>query len=180
MPLNLAGEFGKDVHDVNPYVASSMYAIDRFASFRTDWEEFYKNGGIIIADRYTTSNMVHQMVKYDDPKERTAFLDWLEDFEFNKFALPTPDAVCLLDMPLEVSEALMAERTGKTGGNTGDIHEGNHQYLVAVHDAYKELVERYQWHRIPCATKGNSSQYTLRTIEEIHNDVYQAVVNLLP
>ncbi len=58
-------------------------------------------------------------LKYDDPKERTAFLDWLEDFEFNKFALPTPDAVCLLDMPLEVSEALMAERTGKTGGNTG-------------------------------------------------------------
>ena len=91
MPIKmyLAGEFGKDVHDVNPYVASSMYAIDRFASFRTDWEEFYKNGGIIIADRYTTSNMVHQMVKYNDPKERTAFLDWLEDFEFNKFALPT-------------------------------------------------------------------------------------------
>ena len=110
MPIKmyLAGEFGKDVHDVNPYVASSMYAIDRFASFRTDWEEFYKNGGIIIADRYTTSNMVHQMVKYDDQKERTAFLDWLEDFEFKKFGLPTPDAVCLLDMPLEVSEALMA------------------------------------------------------------------------
>ena len=55
--------------------------------FRTDWEQFYKNGGIIIADRYTTSNMVHQMVKYDDQKERTAFLDWLEDFEFNKFVL---------------------------------------------------------------------------------------------
>ena len=67
--------------------------------------------------------------------------------------MPTPDAVCLLDMPLEVSEALMAERTGKTGGSTGDIHEGNHQYLVAVHDAYEELVERYQWHRIPCASK---------------------------
>lgn len=81
MPIKmyLAGEFGKNVHDVNPYVASSMYAIDRFASFRTDWEQFYKNGGIIIADRYTTSNMVHQMVKYDNPKERTAFLDWLED-----------------------------------------------------------------------------------------------------
>ncbi len=182
MPIKmyLAGEFGKDVHDVNPYVASSMYAIDRFASFRTDWEEFYKNGGIIIADRYTTSNMVHQMVKYDDQKERTAFLNWLEDFEFKKFGLPTPDAVCLLDMPLEVSEALMAERTGKTGGSTGDIHEGNHQYLVAVHDAYEELVERYQWHRIPCASKDEFSQYTLRTIEEIHNDVYQAVVNLLP
>ena len=68
----------------------------------------------------------------------------------------------------------------KQGGNTGDIHEGNHQYLVAVHDAYEELVERYQWHRIPCAIKDGASQYGLRTIEDIHNDVYQAVVNLLP
>ena len=182
MPIKmyLAGEFGKDVHDVNPYVASSMYAIDRFASFRTDWEQFYNNGGIIIADRYTTSNMVHQMVKYDNPNERTAFLDWLEDFEFQKFGLPKPDVVCLLDMPLEVSEALMAERTGKTGGNTGDIHEGNHAYLAAVHDAYEELVKRYQWHRIPCVDKAKSSQYTLRTIEEIHNDVYSVVENLIP
>ena len=78
----------------------------------------------------------------------------------------------------EVSEALMAERTGKTGGNTGDIHEGNHAYLVAVHGAYEELVERYQWHRIPCALKISASQYTLRTIEEIHNDVYSVVENL--
>ena len=77
--------------------------------------------------------MVHQMVKYDDQEERTAFLDWLEDFEFKKFGLPTPDAVCLLDMPLEVSEALMAERTGKREAVQVIFSEGNHQYLVAVH-----------------------------------------------
>lgn len=179
MPIKmyLAGDFGTDVHDVNPYVASSMYAIDRFASYRMDWETFYNNGGIIVADRYTTSNMVHQMVKYDDPQERSTFLDWLEDFEFSKFGLPRPDVVCLLDMPVTVSELLMAEREGKTGGSTGDIHEGNHAYLRAVHDAYDELVERYHWHRIPCAT---SKDLRIRSIDDIHHDVYDAVKSVLP
>ncbi|SNV60972.1 dTMP kinase [Veillonella rodentium] len=181
MPIKmyLAGEFGRDVNDVNPYIASSMYAIDRFASFRTDWEDFYNSGGIIVADRYTTSNMVHQMVKYDDPVERKNFLDWLEDYEFIKFGLPKPDAVCLLDMPLEVSETLMAERTGKTGGATGDIHEGNHAYLAAVHNAYEELVKRYKWHRISCVDRDDVESYRLRTVEAIHKDVYSAVHSLL-
>ena len=181
MPIKmyLAGEFGRDVNDVNPYIASSMYAIDRFASFRTDWEDFYNSGGIIVADRYTTSNMVHQMVKYEDPAERKNFLDWLEDYEFTKFGLPKPDAVCLLDMPLEVSEALMAERTGKTGGATGDIHEGNHAYLAAVHGAYEALVERYKWHRISCVDGDDIKSYRLRTVEAIHEDVYAAVHSLL-
>ena len=128
-----------------------------------------------MADRYTTSNMVHQMVKYDDEAERNTFLDWLEDFEFVKFGLPRPDVVCLLDMPLAVSEALMAERKHKTGGATGDIHERDHAYLGRVHAAYDELVARYGWQRIACADSKN----VLRTIEDIHEDVYRAVLQVL-
>ena len=182
MPIKmyLAGDFGKNPNDVNPYIASSMYAIDRFASFRQEWEDFYNKGGIILADRYTTSNMVHQMVKYTNPVERTAFLDWLEDFEFVKFGLPKPDAVCLLDVPLEVSQALMAERTGKTGGQTGDIHEGNQPYLTAVHAAYDELVARYGWHRIACTHENWTNPLeAIRSIEDIHEDVYEAVKDLI-
>lgn len=177
MPVKmyLAGDFGKKPSDVNPFVASSLYAVDRFASFRMDWQNFYEEGGIILADRYTTSNMVHQMVKYEDPAERKAFLDWLEDFEFVKFGLPRPDAVCLLDMPLAVSEALMAERKHKTGGATGDIHEKDHAYLGRVHGAYDELVARYAWQRIACADE----HMKLRTIEDIHEDVYNAVTAVL-
>lgn len=172
MPVKmyLAGEFGKRAQDVNPYVASSFYAVDRFASFRMDWKSFYDNGGIILADRYTTSNMVHQMVKYNDPVERTAFLEWLEDFEFNKFELPRPDVVCLLDVPLEVSEALMKDRVAKTGGETGDIHEHDRAYLCRCHEAYTELVARYGWKRINC-TVGME----MRSIEDIHNEVYHFI-----
>lgn len=168
--MYLAGDFGKNPDDVNPYVASTFYAVDRFASYRMKWKEFYDNGGIVIADRYTTSNMVHQMVKYDDSEERLKFLDWLEDLEFVKYALPKPDVVCLLDVPLDVTLKLMDQRFNKTGGKTGDIHEKNRKYLENCHKAYDELVERYNWKRIPCTLNGE-----MKSIEEIHEEVYQAI-----
>lgn len=87
------------------------------------WKTFYDQGGIVIADRYTTSNMLYQMIKIDDASLRKSYLDWLEDFEFHKMGLPEPDAVFLLDVPLDVTLGLMADRVGKTGGETGDIHE---------------------------------------------------------
>lgn len=177
MPVKmyLAGDFGKNPSDVNPFVASSLYAIDRFASFRMEWQTFYEEGGIILADRYTTSNMVHQMVKYEEAVARREFLDWLEDFEFVKFGLPRPDLVCLLDMPLAASEALMRDRKHKTGGATGDIHERDHEYLVRVHAAYDELVARYGWQRIACTDEA----YSLRSIEAIHEEVYEKVSAVL-
>lgn len=177
MPVKmyLAGDFGKQPSDVNPFVASTLYAVDRFASYRMDWEAFYQGGGIILADRYTTSNMIHQMVKYEDSIERRQFLTWLEDLEFKKFGLPRPDCVCLLDMPLQASEALMKDRVHKTGGATGDIHEHDHEYLRRVHGAYDELVETYDWQRVSCVDNcGN-----LRSIEAIHEDVYHAIKPLL-
>ncbi len=178
MPVKmyLAGDFGKKPSDVNPYVASTFYAVDRFASYRQDWQEFYEKGGLILADRYTTSNMIHQAVKYDDPAERDAFLDWLDDLEFGKFGLPRPDGVCLLDVPEAVTERLMANREHKTGGATGDIHEKDTSYLLRVHEAYDELSRRYGWHRIYCADETGEQ---LRTIESIHEDVYDAIKPLL-
>lgn len=172
--MYLAGDFGKNPEDVNPYVASTFYAADRFASYRMKWKNFYDNGGIVIADRYTTSNMVHQMVKYTESKERIEFLNWLEDLEFKKFGLPEPDIVCLLDVPLEVTLKLMKNRVNKTGGRTGDIHEKDSLYLENCHKAYDELVKRYNWKRIPCTFESN-----MKTIEEIHEDIYKAVKEIL-
>ena len=169
--MYLRGDFGKEASSVNAYVASTLYAIDRFASFRQDWQRFYKDDGIIIADRYTTSNMVHQMIKYTDLEERKTFLQWLDQLEYDQYGLPRPDAVILLDMPLSLSEALLAERTGKTGGNTGDIHEQDRSHLIAVHDAYDMLVSTYDWHRVHCENENDQ----LRTIDDIHEEVYGIV-----
>ena len=86
--MYLQGQFGQDVAAVNPYAASTFYAVDRFASYKTDWESFLKAGGIVVCDRYTTSNMVHQAVKLADAAARRSFLDWLWDFELSKWDCP--------------------------------------------------------------------------------------------
>ena len=111
-----------DSDAANPYAASTFYAVDRFASYQRRWKSILDRGGIVIADRYTTSNMLYQMIKFDDPAARRAYLDWLEDLEYRKMGLPEPKQVFLLDVPFAVTARLMAQRTGKTGGATGDIH----------------------------------------------------------
>lgn len=150
--MYLAGDFGSDPSDVNPYAASLFYAVDRFASYRMKWKRFYEEGGIVIADRYTTSNMVHQMTKYDSAEARAAFLQWLEQTEYEELGLPRPDGVFLLDVPLAVSEELVRRRAAQ--GGSMDIHEQHMDYLRRCHEAYQELAHRYGWHRIACAEEG--------------------------
>lgn len=170
--MYLKGDFGKNPEDVNPYAASLFYAVDRFASYRMKWKDFYQKGGIIIADRYTTSNMVHQMTKYEDKKARKDFLSWLEKTEYEELELPVPDLVILLDIPLRVSENLVKERARQ--GGSMDIHEQHLDYLRKCHDAYQELVNLYGWKRIPCTEEGK-----LRTIEDIGKDVEKAAAEVM-
>lgn len=170
--MYLKGDFGKNPEDVNPYAASLFYAVDRFASYRMKWKDFYQKGGIIIADRYTTSNMVHQMTKYEDKKARKDFLSWLEKTEYEELELPVPDLVILLDIPLRVSENLVKERARQ--GGSMDIHEQHLDYLRKCHDAYQELVNLYGWKRIPCTEEGK-----LRTIEDIGEDVEKAAAEVM-
>lgn len=170
--MYLKGDFGKNPEDVNPYAASLFYAVDRFASYRMKWKDFYQKGGIIIADRYTTSNMVHQMTKYEDKKARKDFLSWLEKTEYEELELPVPDLVILLDIPLGVSENLVKERARQ--GGSMDIHEQHLDYLRKCHDAYQELVSLYGWKRIPCTEEGK-----LRIIEDIGKDVEKAAAEVM-
>ena len=97
--MYLSGEFGENAKDVSPYIASTFYAADRYATYKKDLEEYYNNGGLILADRYTTANMVHQAGKISDEKEREKFLNWLFDLEFNIYGLPVPSKVFFLNMP---------------------------------------------------------------------------------
>lgn len=172
--MYLRGDFGTDAGAVNPYAASAFYAVDRFASYQMGWKNFLQQGGIIIADRYTTSNMLYQMIKIEGREAQENYLDWLWDFEFGKMGLPVPDAVILLDVPLDVTTRLMAQRQGKTGGQTGDIHEKNAGFLQKCHGAYQFLAEKYKWIRIACTEQGQ-----LKEPSAIHDAVYHAVKGIL-
>ena len=144
-----------------------------YASYRMKWREDYAAGTIILADRYTTSNMVHQAVKIGDAAERDAFLDWLYDFEFNKLGLPVPDAVFFLDMEPCAAERLIAARA-QAKGETPDIHERDADYLRRTHDAYVLLAARCGWVRIPSSADG-----VPLPIEEIHERLYAEVGKFL-
>lgn len=167
----LHGAYGTHPGDVNAYATSVLFAVDRFASYRLDWGEYYKNGGVLIADRYTTSNAVHQASKLPEG-ERQAYLKWLFDFEYRLLGLPEPTIVFYLDVPTEITEKMMRKREAQTN-TTADIHEQDEAYLRECRIAAQKTVEECGWHRIDCSENGE-----MRTAEDIHEEIYRCVKQL--
>lgn len=170
--MYLAGQFGEKPSDVNACAASIFYAVDRYASYMTDWGECYRRGGLILSDRYTTSNAVHQGAKLP-PEERAAFFDWLYDLECVKLGLPAPELVIYLEVDLETSLARIKHRREKTG-DTGDIHENDIAYLRACIDAGNAAAEHYGWRRVSLRKDGE-----VRTQEEKHEEIWSIVKEVL-
>lgn len=168
----LDGKLGKNPGDVNAYAASLFYAMDRFASYRQDWGGFYEAGGLVVADRYTTSNAVHQASKLSK-EDRREYLKWLFDLEYRLLGLPRPDLVLYLDMPVGVSERMMRRREADSGTHA-DIHEQDEAYLHSCRANAREIVKECGWTMIHCAKEG-----TPRPMEEIHAQVYRIVRKLL-
>ncbi len=170
--LYLHGALGSRPGDVNAYAASTFYAVDRYCSYKQDWGGYYERGGVLIADRYTTSNAVHQASKL--PKgERKAFLDWLFSFEYGLLGLPEPTAVFYLDVPTELSERMLRAREA-AGHTSADIHEKDGAYLRACREAGEQLVADYGWQYVDCSRGGE-----MRSIEDIHEEIYRRAKALL-
>ena len=170
--MYLAGAFGREPGDVNAYAASSFYAVDRYAGMKQDWGAFYEEGGILIADRYTTSNAVHQCCKLIR-EDWDRYLDWLFEFEYGKLGLPTPALVIYLRLEIETSQKLMS---GRYHGDEKkkDIHESNMEYLYHAHEAADYCADQFGWRTIGCAENGE-----LRSIEDIGADVLEAAGRIL-
>ncbi len=162
--MYLHGEFGSRPGDVNAYAASAFYAVDRFASYKKDWGELYRGGGLIIADRYATSNGIHQCSKLDESLW-DEYLAWLEDFEYKKLGIPAPDTVIYLKADTDISQKLM---NGRYGGDESkkDIHEGDIEYLKRSQKAAAYCAQKLGWKTVECVKDGK-----MRTIEDIHNEI---------
>ena len=162
--LYLGGAFGSDPGDVNAYAAASFYAVDRYASYKQDWGAFYESGGLVIADRYTTSNAVHQCSKLP-PEQWDDFLRWAFDYEYRLLGLPAPDAVVYLQVDPAVSQKLM---TGRYHGDESrkDVHEKDIEYLARSRRAAEYCAEHLGWATVHCTENG-----AMRTIEEIQAEV---------
>jgi len=170
--MYLAGQFGSDPADVNAYAAGSFYAVDRYASWKTDWGEFHREGGIVIADRYTTSNAVHQCAKLPET-EWDGYLDWLFRYEYGLLGIPAPDAVIYLRVDPEVSQKLM---TGRYHGDDAkkDIHERNLAYLRRSEASAAYCARTLGWHTVECCRAGG-----MRPPEEIHAELLRWLEPLL-
>ncbi|MBR4016460.1 MAG: deoxynucleoside kinase [Oscillospiraceae bacterium] len=170
--MYLGGEFGSKPSDVNAYAASSFYAVDRYASYKMDWGKWYEDGGLVLSDRYTTSNAVHQASK-ESGEKKEQFLQWLYDFEYGKLGLPKPDLVIYLDVPTDFTEKLLRHREADTN-TKADIHEQDMAYLATCRESGRAAAEYYGWTIIHCVKDG-----AMRSMEDIHREIYSHITNCL-
>jgi dTMP kinase len=170
--MYLGGQFGTKATDVNAYAASAFYAVDRFASYKMDWGQWYEDGGVVLSDRYTTSNAVHQASKVP-ANAQGDFLKWLYDFEYDKLGLPRPDLTIYLDVPTDFTEKLLRHREQDTN-TKADIHEQDTAYLATCRNTGRSAAQYYGWTVIDCVKDGK-----MRSMEDIHQEIYRHVKKCL-
>lgn len=173
----LAGEYG-DFVGLDPHIASVVYAADRFES-KKQIEEWLSEGKVVVVDRFVSSNMLHQGGKIRSDDERRTFLEWLDKMEHEVFGIPRPDMIIYLHVPVAVTQARLKAQTERgekqyTKGKV-DLSEQDAQYQEnARQSAVKIIGEHNTWHMIECA-EGEK----LHTIEEIHEEVYKYVKQVI-
>jgi len=168
--MYLGGEFGDDPDSVNAYAASSFFAVDRFASFKKLWQEYYERGGVVMTDRYTTSNAIHQGAKLD-PGSREQFFEWLYDYEFRLLGLPAPDLVLYMDIDAREASRRLSQRQSETRTD-GDIHE-NAGFLQKSAESAEHAANYYGWRKVACFSDGRE-----RTEDEIEREIYDLLTGL--
>lgn len=172
----LAGKHGNFV-ELDPKIASTLYAVDRMES-APRVRAALEDGKTIIADRYASSNQIHQGGKIDDEQSRIEFLTWLDRMEYEVLGIPRPDTVIYLRMPLEASLKLLSEKRLKKNhalGTEVDTVESDLQYMQRSHATANWLAEREgTWRIVECERDGS-----IRSIDDIQTEIAQIVQDLL-
>ncbi len=174
----LRGDFG-DFLAVHPKIASVLYACDRLESTK-QINEWLAEGYIVIADRFTSSNQIHQGGKCKTDKERKEFLQWLDKMEHEVLGVPRPDMIIYLSLPVVVSQELLKKAKSETEQKkkgfkkrylkgAKDLAEESIEYMEASRkSAYSIIKSKNNWQMIECFDK---KKKVLRTIEDIHSEV---------
>ena len=163
--MYLGGEFGEAPDAVNAYAASSFFAVDRIASFLQEWRDYYESGGLVLTDRYSTSNAIHQGAKLD-ARRREHFFKWLYDYEFCLLGLPAPDVVLYMDIDADRAARRLARRQAEAG-TTGDIHERDTEYLECCSQSGRQAAEQFGWRSVKCF-EGELE----RSEDDVHREIY--------
>lgn len=163
--MYLSGKLGAHPEDTGAYAASSFFAADRYISYKLDWKKDIDDPNtVVIANRYTTANAVHQLAKL--PKEMwDEFLSWLWDYEFLKLGIPVPDDIIYLEMSTEITLRLLKSRSDSTGREI-DIHEADKDFIENSYEAAMYASERLGWTKVVCYANGEP-----KSREDIHREI---------
>ena len=179
--MYLGGEIGDNVNELSPYGCSAFYAIDRFITYIRELKKIFEDkSAVVIADRYVSSNIIHQASKIEDDKERIEFYRWLYDLEYIKFGLPKEDILIYLDMPVWKSQSLMSKRYDGEEDKK-DLHESNKEYLNTCRKMVYKAAEYFHsigdhWEMIDCLRNDGDS---IREINDIADEIYKLVISIL-
>ena len=163
------GEFGR-IEDESPYFINGIFAIDRAVTWRKELKKPYEDGDIILLDRYTTSSQLYQSVAFEDLEEKKKFIDYINDFEYEKLRIQKPDMVIFLTASYEVVTELRKNRKDNDG-IPNDIHESNAEYLKKVYDNSSFIADYLSWDVVDCCDGNNG----MDTIDNIHEKIYSLV-----
>ena len=162
----LQGTFG-DFLSLSPYTASFLYTGDR-AESAGEIRERIADGEYVVADRFTTANMIHQGGKFSDPAKRQEYLDWITNLEYNYLEFPKPDVVLFLRVPISVSLQLLEGKKGK------DKAEESIPYLTQSLACAEAIAPQYGWLVVDCAPDG-----VMRSREDIHREIVSKITPFL-
>lgn len=155
----------------DPYIVSTLFALDRYLSYKDEIEKYYNEGYTIIFDRYVTSNMVYQASMLNSKEEIDKFVNWEKEYEYGIYKLPKPDKVIYLHMTVEKSQELIKERNNKiTGSGKKDIYESNLEFLKKAYETSLYIAKKENWIKIECIKNGK-----LRDAEEISEEIFKKI-----
>jgi dTMP kinase len=160
----LAGELGK-LDSVSPYQTSILFAMNRFEAVN-EIKDYLNLNYIVLANRYTTSNMGHQAGRIAKTKDKNKFLNWLSDFEYNILGVPKPDKVILLHLKPELAQKRV-DTKGKRSylkNKTRDIYEDNLSHLCSAYENYLWIAKKYKWDKVSSA---GSVEITFEKIQKL-------------
>ncbi len=173
--MYLAGEFGNKADCLTAQQASALYAVDRLCTYKKELEPQIDAGKMLVLDRYTVSNLIHQCSKIDSWEDKKKFIEWEEEFEYETLGLPRPDLTFFIEMPVEKSLELARARADYKNGQTKDILEEDSAYMKKSYDNGLNLARKLGWTLIHCVDKNGK----LKTIEEIHEEIMEKTLAFL-
>lgn len=172
----LNGKYGS-ADEVGPYKSSLFYALDRYEA-ATKIKQALKEGKIVIANRFTGSNMAHQGTKFSHAEERRGYFIWLDNLEFELLDIPRPDKSIVLRVPAETAQLLVDKKQKRSyTDKKRDIHEADLSHLQRSVEVYDDLCKLFpkDFQSIDCVRNNR-----LMTVDQIQDMIWNSIEPLLP